>query len=54
MDAYFAHSEFERIKDDYDYLDGVLEEGAKKVRPTVEELMENVRSATGMGGVSNK
>ncbi len=52
MDAYFApyRERFNEIKDDEDYLEGVLDEGAKKVRPIVEDVMERVRSATGLGG----
>ena len=51
MDAYFApyREKFEAIHQDTDYLEGVLEAGALRVRPTVEDVMERVRSATGLG-----
>lgn len=51
MDAHFApyRDRYEQIHADEDYLEGVLEAGAAKVRPVVQEVMERVRQATGLG-----
>ena len=40
---------YEAIKDDAAYLEEVLARGAKKVRPVVEEVMDRVREASGLG-----
>lgn len=40
---------YEAIKDDEAYLEEVLARGAKKVRPVVEEVMDRVREASGLG-----
>lgn len=51
MDAHFApyRERYEQIHGDEDYLEGVLEAGAARVRPVVQEVMERVREATGLG-----
>ncbi len=51
MDAYFEpyRERFEAIKDDTDYLEDVLRQGAQRVRPTVEVVMERCRDAVGLG-----
>ncbi len=51
MDAYFTpyRERYDALIDDHDYLEQVLEAGAQRVRPVVEEVMDRVRSATGLG-----
>ncbi len=51
MNEYFTpyRENYERLMADPDTLEDVLEAGAKRVRPVVEEVMERVRSATGLG-----
>lgn len=51
MDAYFApyRERYEQIRADEDYLEGVLDAGAERVRPVVDEVIERVREATGLG-----
>ena len=50
MDAYFSpfREKYEAIIDDRDHLDQILDEGAEKVRPIVEDVMTRVRRATGL------
>lgn len=50
MDAYFApyRDTFDAIYQDTDYVEGILEAGAAKVRPIAEEVMDRVRDATGL------
>ncbi len=40
---------YEEVLGDHDLLESVLQEGAKKVRPIVDEVMDRVRSAAGLG-----
>lgn len=51
MDAYFApyRERYEAIHNDVDYLESVLHQGELRVRPLVDEVMERVRSASGVG-----
>ena len=51
MDAYFGpyREKYDRYYADTDFLEDVLARGAKRVRPVVDEVMERVRSATGLG-----
>lgn len=51
LDEYFEpyRVKYEEVRQDRDLLEGVLEQGAARVRPIVEEVMERVRSATGLG-----
>lgn len=51
MDAYFApyRDRFETLRDDVAYLDDVLDQGAKRVRPTAEAVMARCRDAVGLG-----
>ncbi len=51
MDEHFAplRERFEEIRNDTDYLDDVLDAGAKKVRPVAVEVMERCREAVGLG-----
>ena len=51
LDEHFGpyREKYEAIKDDQDYLESVLQQGAAKVRPVVEEVMDRVRSASGLG-----
>jgi tryptophanyl-tRNA synthetase len=51
MDAYFApyRERYDALIADPDTLEDVLDAGAKRVQPIVSEVMERVRSATGLG-----
>jgi len=51
MNDYFGpyREKYDAIYADEDYLEGVLEAGAIRVRPIVEEVMDRVRYATGLG-----
>lgn len=51
MDAYFGpyREKYDQYYADTDFLEDVLARGAKRVRPVVDEVMERVRSATGLG-----
>ncbi|RAL20777.1 tryptophan--tRNA ligase [Lujinxingia litoralis] len=51
MDEHFApyRERFNAIIDDHNYLDDVLDAGARKVRPTVEDVIARVRQASGLG-----
>lgn len=51
MDAYFEpyREKYDKLIADPDYLDDVLEAGAKKVRPIVDDVMGRCREATGLG-----
>ncbi|MBA2662470.1 MAG: tryptophan--tRNA ligase [Bradymonadaceae bacterium] len=56
MDAYFApyRERFEAIRDDDDYLESVLHQGELRVRPIVEEVMDRVRRASGVGKLKTR
>lgn len=51
LDAYFSpyRDEYQRLRADEAYLEEVLQRGAERVRPAVNEVMERVRLATGIG-----
>lgn len=51
LDATFSpyREKYDAIKDDSEYLEGVLAQGAARVRPVVEGVMERVRGAAGLG-----
>ena len=51
MEAYFKpyRDKYDRLRDDEAYLEDVLAAGAGKVRPVVDEVMDRVRQATGLG-----
>ena len=51
LESTFAtpREKYESIKDDEAYLEKVLSDGAQRVRPIVEEVMERLRRATGLG-----
>lgn len=51
MDAYFEpyRQRYEKLIDDPDHLDEVLEAGAARVRPVVDEVMARCRDAVGVG-----
>jgi tryptophanyl-tRNA synthetase len=51
MDQYFApyRERYLELMDDPDTIEDVLHAGAQRVRPVVDEVMERVRSATGVG-----
>lgn len=51
LDAYFSpyRDEYERLRADEGYLEEVLERGAQRVRPAVNQVMERVRRAAGIG-----
>ncbi|AWV89690.1 tryptophan--tRNA ligase [Bradymonas sediminis] len=51
LDAYFSpyREEYQRLRADEAYLEEVLQSGAERVRPAVEEVMDRVRRATGIG-----
>lgn len=51
MDAYFTpyRDRFDQLITDEDTLEDVLKSGAEKVRPVVQEVMDRVRHATGLG-----
>ncbi|MEM1349621.1 MAG: hypothetical protein AAGI01_13755, partial [Myxococcota bacterium] len=50
MDAYFEpyRERFYELMDDRDYLEDVLRHGRQRVAPTVQEVMNRVREATGL------
>lgn len=51
MDAYFEpyRERYNALIEDPDYLEDVLDAGAKKVRPIVDEVMSRCREAVGIG-----
>jgi len=51
LDAYFSpyRDEYQRLRADEGYLEEVLGRGAERVRPAVNEVMERVRRAAGIG-----
>lgn len=51
LDSYFEpyREKFNTLIEDVDYLEDVLAMGEQKVRPIVEEVMDRVRSASGLG-----
>jgi tryptophanyl-tRNA synthetase len=51
MDHYFApyRERYLELMDDPDTIEDILHAGAQRVRPVVEEVMERVRNATGLG-----
>lgn len=51
LDAYFGpyRQKYEALIDDTDYLEDVLRAGADRVRPLVDEVMDRVRQASGLG-----
>jgi tryptophanyl-tRNA synthetase len=51
LDTYFApyRDKFNALINDVDYLEDVLAMGEAKARPIVDEVMERVRSASGLG-----
>jgi tryptophanyl-tRNA synthetase len=52
MDAYFApyRAKYDALMVDPDTLEDVLRQGAARAKPVVEEVMDRVRSAVGVGG----
>lgn len=53
MTAHFEpfRAQYETYLNDPDLLEDILAQGARRVRPVVDEVMERVRSATGLGPV---
>lgn len=53
LDAYFSpyRERYDEIKDDHDYLEGILRQGAEKARPIMAEVMDRVRRASGLGRI---
>lgn len=51
LDAYFSpyRAEYQRLRADEAYLEDVLQRGAQRVRPAVNDVVERVRLATGIG-----
>ncbi len=51
LDAYFGpyREKYQKLRADEEYLEEVLAHGAAMVRPVVEEVIDRVRSATGLG-----
>ena len=53
LDEQFApfRDKYESIKDDHDYLEDILRAGADRVRPIVDDVMDRVRRAAGVGRI---
>lgn len=51
LDAHFGpyRDEYQRLRADEAYLEDVLRRGAQRVRPLVQQVMQRVRRATGLG-----
>jgi len=51
MDAYFApfRERYQQVRSDPDYLDAVLDQGARRAQPVVETVMDRCRDAVGLG-----
>jgi tryptophanyl-tRNA synthetase len=54
MDEYFSpyRDRYTKLMEDPSYLEDVLAAGSTRVRPVVDDVMERVRSATGLGPLS--